>query len=141
MKVKNENFTPRERINREMLDRMLADEARRDACETNPSSPIPTYPCAAAPHSCPSCPQRSVQQTRTKPECAADRRRNVSDTSGTGICRTPVYPGVSLAMVYSPCQAFEDLYEVDIALLHGTIFKELDKPFYPTPCSEGWCNR
>ena len=77
---------------------------------------------------------------RTKPECVTDRCRDGADTPATGVCRTPVYPGVSLAMVYSPCQAFDDLYEVDIALLHGTIFKELDKPFYPAPCNERWCN-
>ena len=138
MKVKNENFTPRERINREMLDRMLAEEARRDACEMTPPSPIASYPCAAAVHVCPKCGKNTPVQMREKADCAADRR--IAADTPSGICRTPVYPGVSLAMVYSPCQAFDDLYDVEAALSHGTIFKELDKPFYPTPCSERWCN-
>ena len=138
MKVKNENYTPRERINREMLDRMLADEARRDACEINPPTPSASYPCAAATGVCPSCGKNAAVQMRAKTDCTTDRR-NAADTH-TGTCRTPVYPGVSLAMVYSPCQAFDDLYDVEAALARGTIFKELDKPFYPTPCSERWCN-
>ena len=38
--------------------------------------------------------------------------------------------GASLAMVYSPEQAFEMLYEPDEGLVHGTIFQALDKPFF-----------
>lgn len=37
--------------------------------------------------------------------------------------------GNSLAMVYSPCQDFEELYDNDEGLRRGTIFRELDKPF------------
>ena len=37
--------------------------------------------------------------------------------------------GMSLAMVYSPCQEFEDLYDHTEGLRHGTIFRALDKPF------------
>ena len=33
MNVKNENFTPRERVNRELLDGMLADSAKEEAAE------------------------------------------------------------------------------------------------------------
>ncbi|MBS6462870.1 MAG: spore coat associated protein CotJA [Ruminococcus sp.] len=40
--------------------------------------------------------------------------------------------GRSLAMVYSPCQQFRELYEPDEALTKGTLFRELDKPFYAT---------
>ena len=38
--------------------------------------------------------------------------------------------GRSLAMVYSPCQEFEGLYDSDAGLMAGTIFRELEKPFY-----------
>lgn len=38
--------------------------------------------------------------------------------------------GMSLAMVYSPCQEFTGLYAADEALERGTIFMELEKPFY-----------
>lgn len=38
--------------------------------------------------------------------------------------------GKSLAMVYSPCQEFRALHAVEEALCHGTLFMELEKPFY-----------
>lgn len=38
--------------------------------------------------------------------------------------------GRSLAMVYSPCQEFEGVYEPMAGLAAGTIFRELEKPFY-----------
>lgn len=37
--------------------------------------------------------------------------------------------GRSLAMVYSPCQDFANVYEPMAALSRGTLFAELDKPF------------
>ncbi|MBE6702252.1 MAG: spore coat associated protein CotJA [Ruminococcaceae bacterium] len=38
--------------------------------------------------------------------------------------------GRSLAMVYSPHQLFDGLYTPEVGLCHGTIFIELDKPFW-----------
>ena len=38
--------------------------------------------------------------------------------------------GRSLAMVYSPCQEFEGVYGPMEGLGAGTIFRELEKPFY-----------
>ena len=38
--------------------------------------------------------------------------------------------GRSLAMVYSPCQVFDGLYTPEVGLERGTVFMELDKPFY-----------
>ena len=38
--------------------------------------------------------------------------------------------GRSLAMVYSPCQVFDGIYAPTEGLCHGTIFMELEKPFY-----------
>ena len=40
-----------------------------------------------------------------------------------------------LAMVYPVKQEFCDIYDVEIALINGTIFNQLNKPFYPTGCS------
>ena len=64
-------------------------------------------------------------------------------TAGGGACceEAPVTPlpqgkengclaGRSLAMVYSPCQEFEGVYEPLAGLAAGTIFRELEKPFY-----------
>ena len=38
--------------------------------------------------------------------------------------------GAPLAMVYSPFQRFDNLFEPEEALCHGTLFMELFKPFY-----------
>ena len=39
-------------------------------------------------------------------------------------------PRVSLAMMYVPYQRFENLYDPEKALEQGTLFAELDLPFY-----------
>ena len=46
----------------------------------------------------------------------------------------------SLAMVYSPYQQFQNLYCEEEGFVAGTIFKELDKPFYGPKCNGGMCN-
>ncbi|MBO5262546.1 MAG: spore coat associated protein CotJA [Clostridia bacterium] len=40
-----------------------------------------------------------------------------------------------IAMVYGVTQCFERIYDPELALECGTIFEELNKPFYPTGCS------
>lgn len=35
-----------------------------------------------------------------------------------------------LAAVYTPLQAFDEVYDADVALSRGTMFASLDKPFY-----------
>ena len=40
-----------------------------------------------------------------------------------------LYEGAPLAMAYVPWQRWTNLYELNTALLHGTIFPELDLPF------------
>ena len=41
----------------------------------------------------------------------------------------------AIAMVYPVKQEWCDIYDVEIALVNGTIFNQLNKPFYPTGCS------
>ena len=43
--------------------------------------------------------------------------------------KNPCLDGMSLAMVYSPCQHFEKLYEPAEALRCGTLFCKLYMPF------------
>ena len=47
--------------------------------------------------------------------------------------------GAPLAMVYSPAQRFDNLYDPEEGLEAGTIFRDLDLPFYPTGCAS--CGR
>jgi len=41
----------------------------------------------------------------------------------------------AIAMVYPVKQAWCGIYEPDVALVNGTIFEELNKPFYQAGCS------
>lgn len=43
-----------------------------------------------------------------------------------------------LVMAYVPMQSFKNLYDPESALCHGTIFRELDLPFYG---AAGSCQR
>lgn len=44
----------------------------------------------------------------------------------------PLFPaGTPLAMAYVPMQRLENVYEPAHALLHGTLYPELDKPWLP----------
>ncbi len=61
-----------------------------------------------------------MNQTAT-PHCGCD---------GTAPFATDCLQGMSLAMVYAPCQDFEGLYTPEEGLCHGTIFAALDKPFW-----------
>ena len=40
-----------------------------------------------------------------------------------------------IGMVYGVKQSFVKIYDPEIGLENGTIFEELNKPFYPTGCS------
>ena len=49
-----------------------------------------------------------------------------------------VVDSLPLAMVYAPRQRWRNAYSPDEALIRGTMFAELDKPFYPSRvCGEG----
>lgn len=43
-------------------------------------------------------------------------------------------PELALGMAYVPDQEWTHLYDTDCALRHGTIFKQLDKPFLGWRC-------
>jgi len=73
-----------------------------------------------------------------RPTCGVNRANNMPQkqqatrtASAPTACRED-YPHIhptSLAMAYSPTQAFVKLYEPSKALTRGTLFAELDKPF------------
>ncbi|MBE6675038.1 MAG: spore coat associated protein CotJA [Ruminococcaceae bacterium] len=42
--------------------------------------------------------------------------------------------GKPIGMVYGVKQGFYSIYDPEIALEQGTIFEELNKPFYPVGC-------
>lgn len=81
----------------------------------------------------------SETQNRTISSCGCEHRSSCSRNSSNGInsCGNGEciidrrLENFSLAMVYCPDQEWRELYTEDEALSHGTLFKELDLPFYP----------
>lgn len=57
---------------------------------------------------------------------AAAQSQNMTEGEGGALSNGQL----SLAMAYVPFQEFRDLYEPDEALSAGTLFRELEKPFY-----------
>ncbi|MBQ7836562.1 MAG: spore coat associated protein CotJA [Clostridia bacterium] len=85
------------------------------ACNTSPSC---------------TCPGNAVRITREQ-----------TSSCPNTICTTvPVAEGCvdtyPVAMAYVPMQQWRDLYDPMSALVHGTIFRELDLPWYPTNCNK-----
>ena len=60
-----------------------------------------------------------------------EQRPENSENNGECVCKSNPY----LAMVYPVKQEFCDIYDVEIALINGTIFTQLNKPFYHSGCS------
>lgn len=46
----------------------------------------------------------------------------------------PAQDKQSLAMVYAPKQEYHMIYDPEVALINGTIFEELNKPFNRASC-------
>lgn len=100
----NDYRTPRDRISGEFLQRILAEDEREDY-GTFTRTPVNTVSRGAG---------------------SGDRGDKGSYTRGN------TYP--SLAMVYSPFQEFENLYEPEEALTRGSLFVDLDLPFEAYTC-------
>lgn len=113
MNSKNENFTPRERVNAQLLSQLLAE------CDGIPCSVTAS---ARPTGGCPSC-RLSPSDDRPMPSVRPRENREAD--------------GISLAMVYSPAQEFDDLYDAEEGLYRGTIFVKLDKPLREGCCREG----
>ena len=114
MNSKNENFTPRERVDARLLERLLNENDDTSYAASVSASVQPVIRCKTC---------RPLQPCRREyPDC-----RNAEASAS----------GVSLAMVYSPKQEFTDLYEPEEGLYRGTIFVQLDKPLQAGCCREG----
>lgn len=85
---------------------------------------------------------------RAAPACACGENRTARENAALRMeqpAETPCTPTVdermpALAMVYSPQQGWQNIYCEGDALTRGTIFAELDKPFYGPGCMGGGCN-
>ena len=85
------------------------------------------------------CSRRSISQASCN-VCEDSNARN--ENNYLGDCGTFLSESFdySLAFVYPPEQIWQNLYCVDEGFTNGTIFKELDKPFYGPKCHGGVCN-
>lgn len=121
--------TPRDRVTGDFLRQLEAEEAARHGAE----EPMHSFRAVREDES----PRRSSPVFfRQTPENTRGARDSVQEARD-GAADAPKHPHRRhLAMVYAPEQMFGDLYDTDEALMHGTIFRELDFPFYPTKCKE-----
>lgn len=74
------------------------------------------------------CP--SAVETRSTCGCSRERDSDCDSDCNHGAANTGILAGKSLAMVYSPYQSFDSVYDPRQGLCNGTIFGELNKPFY-----------
>ena len=70
-------------------------------------------------------------RSRSMPRMEQRPEMNCESENSSCTCNSQV----PLAMVYPVKQEFCDIYDVEIALVNGTIFNQLNKPFYKTGCS------
>jgi len=82
-----------------------------------------------------SCPQARSSCSCATPSPAAScseakRNGDCDEPCNHGAVDTGLLHGKSLAMVYSPYQSFDSLYDPRQGLCNGTIFGELNKPFH-----------
>lgn len=74
-------------------------------------------------------------QSKSNAHNGCDIQRSRCTRSGRGTFPENVQKEPSLAMIYSPCQAFEDIYDVCTALNSGTLFASLEFPFEAARCA------
>lgn len=80
-------------------------------------------PCTAAQNSCQPTREPACQPSR-EPICQEPEIVCCNDKGSYDELR-----GMPLAMAYVPWQEWCNIYEADKGFCHGTIFKELNKPF------------
>ena len=127
--------TPRDRVDEALLRRLLS-ETDEEFGEICPDARMERR------SGC-SCRTRETRRERCAPNavpCPMGRREDGEATEpcecinrGSMSIQTQ---GLPLVMSYAPDQEFHLLYEEEEALMNGTLFSELDLPFYPGKCSK-----
>lgn len=122
MDYRKDMGTPRERVDDELLRRLL-----RETEETSAD-------CGCS-QSC------SQGRGQNRNQSTGGERRSPRESGGCGCINERALSyrtqGLPLVMSYAPDQDFHELYEAEEALETGTLFKELDFPFYPVACGNG----
>jgi len=126
MEMKNCCSSPRDRVDDELLAKLLE--------ESNDCTGRYGTACGRSRSRC------SKAQVNINPavSCEPCRGEKVSaesnrdcDCCDEDCAKKNCLSGYPLAMSYTPDQEWRELYEIEEAIHHGTIFRELDLPFYP----------
>lgn len=134
MDYRKNNYTPRDRVDDEMLARLLGDEeesvghygktsrnqrSNSCGCRNRNSNERPT-------------PYRMARQEQIEQDHDKDSDNDGCCCEDNEMCEVSTcLSGKHLAMAYHPDHEFDNMFEVDDALSHGTLFKGLEFPFYP----------
>lgn len=135
MNYNAENRTPRDRIGEELFSHVGPMSTQRYGNQESRAA-SPTLSQAAT---CSTC------QTGTRQNgCGCSRRAGNTSCPGRTSDRCRVHgedrlAGMPLAMAYVPMQEWRNLYDLEPGFERGTLFKELDFPFYPTACPRKGC--
>lgn len=100
------------------------------SCAANTTWTCRTGTCSCGAVPADTCSYSREQETRSGGLCASARDTEADCDCNQGARSSGLLDGKSLAMVYSPYQHFETLYDPRQGLCNGTIFGELNKPFY-----------
>ena len=158
MEHRKEYGSPRDILDDALLQRVLSEMANDDSrkcgertgcgCQHAERNNVPQR--VPEHHACGCRDTGSMSRPERQP-CSCSRNRNQiqprqeiqqnetccyqedSCISGKGV---PTLQGLSLAMVYSPNQAWEGILEPEDALARGTLFSGLLFPWYPSRCHE-----
>ena len=120
MEYRKFSNTPRERIDDDMLERILNEE---------------DLPCCSYGDSMRQAAKRNGCGCGTGERRVMPRQEMIPPADDNEICpdgcgKKNCLSGYPLAMAYTPDQIWQNLYCDEDALSHGTMFTELYKPFY-----------
>jgi len=150
MNYNAENRTPRDRVGEELFSPAGDISAQRYGTrDIKPVSAFAPFPAAVntgarvssreASHT--RCPLGGCGQRRNCGCAAGNTGRRSAGASGNR-CRVhgeDQLAGLPLAMAYVPMQEWRNLFDLENGFDEGTLFKELDFPFYPTSCPRKGC--
>ena len=131
MEYKNDNRTPRDRLTDDFLSELLDCECEGQSCDINGNRPAPNRIRERREY------YRPANSNETAMDNCSDKSEDTVFECGCGSCvgfAVPHLHKVPLAMVYSPHQQWENIYEAEMGLKRGTIFKCLDFPFMHAGC-------
>ncbi len=153
MENRKDNYTPRDRIDDELLFELLRENEPscsgygRYESEAGSGCTGRSLNCSGSSNSVAACDssarrssckssqaeRRNIRSSRCPSQCDTSFEANQDD--GKSCIEDSCINKYPPAMVYCPDQAWSDLYEVEKALAHGTLFSVLDLPFYGSSCN------